>query len=117
MPEAAVHKHGDMATGEDEVWSATVGDLPVQPEPPSGGVDRLTQLHLRRRVALDAAPEMGTLQRARPLLCHPDNYARRWGAQSKSVQGRGRGPGRSWCDLRSTPLRWNQPECRRWSVA
>lgn len=93
MPEAAVHKDGNMATGEDEVWCATVGELPVQPEPPSGGVDRLTQLHLRRRVALEPAPEMGPLKRAHPLLCHPDNYAPRRGAQSKS--GCGRSPGRS----------------------
>lgn len=93
MPEAAVHKDSDTGTGEDEVWRATVGELPVQPEPPSGGVDRLTQLHLRRRVALEAAPEMGPLKRARPLPCHPDNYARRWGDQSKS--GCGRSLGRS----------------------
>jgi hypothetical protein len=43
VPEAPVHEDGDVARWQDEVGGASLGDLPVQPEPPAGRVDRLAQ--------------------------------------------------------------------------
>lgn len=43
VPEAPVHEDSDVARWQDEVGGATLGDLPVQPEPAAGRMDRLAE--------------------------------------------------------------------------
>lgn len=45
-PEAVVQEDPDGARLQDEVRGTALGDLPVEPQPSTGGVDRLAGKHL-----------------------------------------------------------------------
>src|SRR4051794_1843024 len=70
VPEAAVDKDSDSATGENNVGGASLSESPVQPEPRPGGVERLAQSDLRGSAFLRAAGQVSACGGAHPLLNH-----------------------------------------------
>ena len=70
VPEAAVDEDGNPPTRQDEVRSAALGDLAMEPKPATSRVDGSSQHDLGGRVDLGAAGEMASLRGAYPVLDH-----------------------------------------------
>ena len=76
VPEAAVNKHGHMSTGEHDIGSTALGQVPVEPEPRACRMKCLTKANLRRGALLTTTREVPAFGGAHPLLGHPVRLAR-----------------------------------------
>ena len=78
VPEAAVHEDGGVAGRQDEVRGAALRDLPMEPEPPAGRMDRLAKQDLWSCVDLASPSEVRACLRADPPLRHGSNLRRQY---------------------------------------
>ena len=76
MPEAPVDEHGNLSARQDEVGSASLRDLPVQPKPPASGMDRRAEEQLRGGVHLAPTDEVPSSVGADPTFRHLPNLRR-----------------------------------------